>query len=309
MENLQIPALIELLNQNSGLTLSAAMGLATAMIVFSLFVVLKGMRGDVRRRVGEVSRAGRQESTSSRFEKRIANENGEDLTELQQQFIHAGYRNVKSVTTYYVAKLLLTLGLPVAVYSLSLFYPELTSKTLFLLAMGAGALGFVAPGMYLDQRVKRRQRAIINGFPDMLDLLVACSEAGLGLNAALLRVAREISLSYPELAHELDTVNLEIRAGVDRMDALKGLGDRTGIDDIRGLVMMLRQSIRFGSGVAETLRIYSEEFRDKRMQRAEEIAGGIGTKMIFPLIFCIFPAFFVVALGPAALRLMEVFGI
>ncbi len=156
--------------------------------------------------------------------------------------------------------------------------------------------------------MKNRQASILNGFPDMLDLLVACSEAGLGLNAALQRVTNEISLSYPELAEELQNVNLEMRAGIDRMDALKGLALRTGIEEISGLVSMLRQSIRFGSGVSETLRIYSEEFRDRRMQKAEAVAGGIGTKMIFPLILCIFPAFFVVAIGPAVINIIEVLG-
>jgi tight adherence protein C len=138
-------------------------------------------------------------------------------------------------------------------------------------------------------------------------LLIVCVESGLGLSQALQRVADELVVSHPELALELSVVNAEIRAGVDRVTALKNLADRTGLDDIKGLVSLLVQTLKFGTGVAESLRVYSEEFRDKRMQRAEELAAMIGTKMIFPLILFLFPGFFVVAVGPAAVRLMSVF--
>ena len=147
----------------------------------------------------------------------------------------------------------------------------------------------------------------MNGFPDALDILVICTEAGLGLNAALQRVTDELGVSYPELMEELEMVNAEIRIGVDRVVALRGLADRTGIEEIRGLVTLLTQSLRFGTSIAQTLRIYSEEFRDKRAQRAEEEAAKIATKMIFPLVFCMFPAFFIVAIGPAILGVMKAF--
>jgi tight adherence protein C len=128
----------------------------------------------------------------------------------------------------------------------------------------------------------------------------------LGLNAALQRVAQELAVSSPVLAEEMALVNAQVRAGVDRVDALKDLADRTGLVDIRGLVSMLAQSMRFGVSIAETLRVYAEEFRDKRMQRAEEKAAMVGTKMIFPLVLCMFPAFFVVAIGPAVLGVLNV---
>lgn len=143
--------------------------------------------------------------------------------------------------------------------------------------------------------------------PDALDLLVVCIEAGLGLNAAINRVSHEIEASYPDIAHELKQVNDEIRAGVARGEALRGLYVRTGLTDIRGLVSLLTQSLRFGTSIADTLRIYAEEFRDKRMQKAEEEAAKIGAKLIFPLVSCMFPGFFLVAVGPAILRLSEVF--
>jgi tight adherence protein C len=161
--------------------------------------------------------------------------------------------------------------------------------------------------MVLDKLVARRMKKLRDGFPDALDLLVVCVESGLGLTQALQRVADELVVSHPELALELAVVNAEIRAGVDRVGALKNLADRTGLDDIKGLVSLLVQTLKFGTGVADSLRVYSEEFRDKRMQRAEEQAAKMGTKMIFPLVLFLFPGFFIVAVGPAVIRLIWVF--
>ena len=141
----------------------------------------------------------------------------------------------------------------------------------------------------------------------MLDLLVVCVESGLGLAAALQRVSDELGVSHPELAYELATVNAEVRVGVPREQALKNLAERTGLEDIRGLVGLLVQTMRFGTGVADALRVYSEEFRDKRTQKAEEMAAKMGTKLIFPLVLCMFPMFFVVAVGPAVIRIMDAF--
>lgn len=121
-------------------------------------------------------------------------------------------------------------------------------------------------------------------------------------------MADELDVSHPELAAEISQVTAQIRAGVDREVALRGLATRTGLDDIRGLVSLLAQTLRFGTGISEALRVYSEDFRDRRMQRAEEAAAKIGTKLIFPLVLCLFPLFFVVAIGPAVIRLMEAFG-
>ena len=187
------------------------------------------------------------------------------------------------------------------------WFPGLTTaKLLLYMAMAAGA-GVLLPSNVLDRLVERRLRRLRHGFPDALDLLVVCVEAGLGLSGAIQRVADEIVVSHAELSRELSLVNAEIRAGVDRSQALRNLADRTGLDDIRGLVSLLIQTMRFGTSVADALRVYSEEFRDRRMQKAEEEAAKIGTKLIFPLVFCLFPSFFLVAIGPAVLRLVDVF--
>ena len=138
--------------------------------------------------------------------------------------------------------------------------------------------------------------------------MTVCGESGLGPTPALQRVADELDISHPELGSEIGQVTAQMRAGVDREVALRGLATRTGLDDVRGLVSLLAQTLRFGTGISDALRVYSEDFRDRRMQRAEEAAAKIGTKLIFPLVICLFPSFFVVAIGPAAIRLTEAFG-
>jgi len=147
-----------------------------------------------------------------------------------------------------------------------------------------------------------------SGFPDALDLLVVCCEAGLGLMAAMQRVARELALSYPALAGELDLVCSKVRAGLTVKVALEEFTDRTGLEDIKGLNSAISQSIRLGTGIAETLRVFSDEYRNKRLQEAEEQAAKLAVKMIFPMMLCIWPSFFIVAVGPAVLKVMKVWG-
>lgn len=169
----------------------------------------------------------------------------------------------------------------------------------------AAFIGSLVPDLYLSHRFERRKERLLDGLPDALDLLVTCTEAGLGLNAALERVVEQMPGSHPDLAQELGQVNAEIRLGVERAQALRNLGDRTGLDEIHGLVSLITHSSRLGTGIAGTLRIYAEDFRDRRMQRAEEIAATVGTKLMFPLIFCLFPSFFIVAVGPAIIGVMR----
>jgi tight adherence protein C len=169
------------------------------------------------------------------------------------------------------------------------------------------AIALLLPNWWLREKMKRRQARLRNAFPDALDMLVICVEAGLGLSAAMERVTDEIRHMHPDLATELASVNAEIRSGIDRGTALRSLNVRTGLPEIRGFVSLLTQTLQLGTGVADSLRIYAEEFRDQRMHRAEERAAKTGTKMIFPLVFCEFPAFFIIAVGPATLRLMDAF--
>jgi tight adherence protein C len=225
----------------------------------------------------------------------------------RQQLQFAGYRSPSAVTTFYGAKLALSAAMLLGWLLAANFLPHVSSGRVLFFALGASFFGMMLPGMWLDRRVKKRHKLLRDGFPDALDLLTVCVESGLGLTQALQRVADELDVSHPELAGEIAQVTAQMRAGVDREDALRGLATRTGLDDVRGLVSLLTQTLRFGTGISEALRVYSEDFRDRRMQRAEEAAAKIGTKLIFPLVLCLFPSFFVVAIGPAVIKMVEAF--
>ncbi len=230
------------------------------------------------------------------------------IQHIRLKLMHAGFRSDAAVKNFYALKVFLCiLAFFTALYVIR-YFPEVNARETMLYALGSAFIGLMLPNYVLEKLANRRMTAIHRSFPDMLDMLVVCVESGLGLNAALQRVASELDVSHPELAGEISLVNSEIRAGVNRIDALKAMAERTGVEDIRGLVALLDQSVRFGGSIADTLRVYSEEFRDKRMQKAEEAAAKIGTKLIFPLTFCLWPGFFLVAVGPAVLKVLEVFG-
>ena len=174
------------------------------------------------------------------------------------------------------------------------------------LGLGMAAMGYLVPGMVLARMAKRRQHRIRLSLPDALDLLVVSVEAGLGLDQAIQRVADEIAFAHGELAEEMRLVNLELRAGKARAEALHNLAERTGVEDLSSLVAMLVQTDKFGTSIAQSLRVHSDVLRTKRRQRAEEAAAKTGVKMVFPLVFCIFPAIWVVTIGPAAIKIVEV---
>ncbi len=232
---------------------------------------------------------------------------GWQRSQASQRMVHAGYRSANALPIYYAVRTLFIIVLPALVFLAAPWFPKFSPNQVLFAAAVAAFIGMIVPSYVLDRKVDKRKRWLSNGFPDALDLLVVCTEAGLGLNAALQRVARDLAVSHPALAEELALVNAEIRAGVDRVEALKNLATRTGLEDIKGLVVLLAQSLRFGTSIAETLRVYSEDFRDKRMQRAEEAAAKIATKMIFPLVTCLFPSFFIVAIGPAVIQIIAGF--
>jgi tight adherence protein C len=232
---------------------------------------------------------------------------GSERGKIEQRLMYAGLRSANALPLFYAIKTGLALIFLLAVVTWSAWLPQWSATQLVFLAMFAAFVGLMLPNYVLDHWVERRKKRLRDGFPDALDLLVVCVEAGLGLTAAIQRVAEELKISHPELGAEFAQVTAEMRAGVERETSLKALSYRTGLEDIRGLVSLLIQTLKFGTSIGETLRVYAEEFRDKRMQRAEELAAKIGTKLIFPLVFCLFPSFFIVAIGPAIVRLAEVF--
>lgn len=232
---------------------------------------------------------------------------GTERGKMEQRLMYAGLKSANALPLFYAIKTGLALLFLLAVVTSSAWLPQWSVKKLVFFAMFAAFVGLMLPNYVLDHLVERRQKRLRDAFPDALDLLVVCVEAGLGLTAAIQRVAEELRFSHPELGAEFAQVTAEMRAGVEREVALKALSSRTGLEDIRGLVSLLIQTLKFGTSIGETLRVYAEEFRDKRMQRAEELAAKIGTKLVFPLVLCLFPSFFVVAVGPAVVRIVDVF--
>lgn len=297
-----------------------SVGLAIGFLSLALLFLINNSTSKSRQRIrAEVNARDNSASATSRRAKNIdagikpvsglvLPSSQKEISNARKRLTAAGYLHDSSLSVYYLWKFVLALGFGIVVLFVTTYFPLLTTLQIVMIVAVAAFVGSILPSYVLDRRVEARKKRIINAFPDMLDMLVACSEAGLGLNAALQRVAKEIKTSFPDLGDEVELVNAEILAGVERTKALKNLAIRTDIPDIQGFVSMLAQSVRFGTGIAETLRIYAEEFRDKRMQRAEEMAAKIGTKLLFPLIFCFFPSFFLVAIGPAVLSLMKSFG-
>jgi len=227
---------------------------------------------------------------------------------MQERFVKAGYTSADAMPLFYAVKMALCVFFLAAYEIGSRWLPNISASQNLLFAVAAAFTGLMLPNFILNRKVERRQRNLRNAFPDALDLLIVCVESGLGLAAALHRVSLELKISWPDLAAELDRVNSEMQAGMDREVALRSLSTRTGLSDVRALVGLLVQTLRFGTSVADALRVYSDEFRDKRMQAAEERAATLGTKMIFPMVLCFFPSFFLIAIGPALIKVMQVFG-
>ena len=232
---------------------------------------------------------------------------GWEQSPLRLRFMNAGLRSSSAVPLFFGGKTLLALLLPALLYlGLQLKAVPVAGNTLLLLLLLAAALGYYLPNVLLARRIALRQREIFEHFPDAIDLLLVCIEAGLGLDAALLKVGEEMRVKSGLLADELHLVTLELRAGSGRERALRNLAMRTGVQEVDALVSMLIQADRFGTSIGDSLRVHADDLRTKRRQRAEEAAAKIPLKLLFPLIFCIFPALLLVLLGPAFIQIYRV---
>jgi tight adherence protein C len=236
-------------------------------------------------------------------------EEGWEKSALRTRFMNAGWRNPFAPTLFFAAKTALALLAPAMIGVLVVTAVVVLSgiKLLFLLLLTA-SIGYYLPNVTLNQIARRRQREIFETLPDALDLLTVCVEAGLSLERAFVKVAGEIHIKSVTLAQELQLVLMEMRAGFSKERALRNFALRSGVSDVDTLVAMLIQSERFGTSVGDSLRVYSDNLRTKRRMLAEECAAKIGLKLLFPLIFCIFPTLLMVLLGPAAIQLSRTFG-
>lgn len=229
---------------------------------------------------------------------------GWESTPMRIRFMNAGLRERSAPLAYFAAKTILALALPALCFLYIAWTGTAHSTDVLLLALLlTAAIGYYLPNVVLAQLVRRRKREIFENLPDAIDLMTVCVEAGLGLDAALVRVAEETELTSRPLAEELRLVSLELRAGATKEKALRNFALRSGVDEVDALVAMLVQADRFGTSIADSLRIHSDGLRTKRRLRAEEAAAKIAVKLVFPLIFGIFPAMLVVLAGPAVIRI------
>ena len=226
---------------------------------------------------------------------------------LRIKFINAGIRSINAPVFYYAAKTVLPFVFAAAGYAvLQVAGKSLDGGTLMFVLLLLATFGCFLPNIALGRAIAARKRAIVEQFPDAADLMLVCVEAGLGLDAALVRVAEEMKSRSRALTEEIHLTNLETRAGSTREQALRNLGLRTGVDEINTFVSMLSQADKFGTSIGDSLRVFSDDLRHKRQIRAEELAAKLPTKMLFPLVLCIFPAISMVILGPSAVQIYRV---
>ncbi len=286
-----------------------------AFVFASLIIAAIGMRlatargADIDRRLAEVVGKRDEEEEGPRFValkdaiKKVGSKvpvSPSEVGKVRLRLIQAGYRGGEALPIFVGIRMAAALAAFALLATPLIFRPNVS------LGLGGCLLGYLLPGIILARKAKARQHRIQLGLADALDLMVVSVEAGLGLDQAILRVGDELFFAHPDLSNELRLVNIELRAGKARTDALRNLADRTGLDDLVSLTTMLIQTDKFGTSVAQSLRVFSETLRTKRRQRAEEAAAKTGVKMVFPLVFCIFPAIWVVAIGPAAIKFVQV---
>jgi tight adherence protein C len=294
--------------------------LSAACVVLFLGDVVPGRQGALRTRLAELEasregtpevlkRRGRQlqaerlagviEALGTRAEAGYQN-----VSALRLRLIQAGYPNPSAVPLYLGSRIFfpVVLGLSTMLFFFGAGFDIVVSS---LMTVWGIAFGYIAPTFHVGVRRKKRMKEMQKALPDALDMLVVCVEAGLGLNQALMRVSEEIERISRVLSEQLSLVNLEIRAGTAREEALRNLGERTGLDDLKSLVAMLIQTDRFGTSIATALRVQADTLRTKRRQRAEEAAAKTTIKLVFPLVLFIFPAMFVVILGPALIQIIQ----
>lgn len=284
--------------------------LFATLLVAALGLRYAGNRGTVvERRLAEVTGANERNDDGPRFVvikdavKKLGSKVPVSPTEMGKvrlRLVQAGYRGAEALPLFYGTRFAIACG------AFLLFATPLIFRPNVAFGLGGSLLGYLMPGIVLARLAKKRQHKMQLALADALDLMVVSVEAGLGLDQAIIRVSDELAFAYPDLSDELKLVNIELRAGKPRTEALRNLADRTGLDDVASLTTMLIQTDKFGTSVAQSLRVFSETLRTKRRQRAEEAAAKTGVKMVFPLVFCIFPAIWVVTIGPAAIKFVQV---
>jgi tight adherence protein C len=304
---------------NPALVMGFFVFMAASTLSFGVMATIR-VRGSVKRRAADVAFDGpRKQAENTRSlryasmkaaqklldytTKNYSDSNDKNMKMLRKQLLQAGFLDPRAAAYYFIARTVFAVGFAIATFfAVPVLLPE--TKSLFWAYVGAaGLIGYMLPGFYLSRRTARRQVEHRAGFPDFMDLLVVCADAGLSMEAALDRVGRELADSYPSLGANIHMATLEIRAGRSLSEALEHFGDRLGLEESRSFAMLVQQSEELGSSISEALRVYSDEMRHKRLSRAEEKAYSLPAKLSVPLVLCVFPVLVIVIMLPAYVRL------
>ncbi len=304
-----------LFRDSAAAMLSVLVFLGTGTFAFALMIGAR-TRQAVRRRAAGVGLdadvADRRSSQYSSLARKIvdyttkhyASLDGKDVKVLRTRLIQAGIYDPHAPAYFFIARIGIAAGLALILFLVLPLLNNFGTSPFWLFIAAGGVCGYLAPTFYLDRRIATRRVEHQAGFPDFMDLLVVCSDAGLAMEAALDRVRRELSDAYPSLAANIHITNLEIRAGRTLAEALEHFGDRLGLEEARAFAALIQQSDELGSSISKALRVYSDDMRHKRMSRAEEKAYSLPAKLAVPMMVCIFPVVFVVILTPVIVRLV-----
>jgi tight adherence protein C len=305
----------ELFADSSATMLSILIFLAAGTVCFAVMLGVRARQAVRRRAAGygldEDAAGSRRSLTYSSLAQKVvdyavkhyAAGDGKDLKVLRGRLIQAGIYEPRAAAYFFIARTALAAGLAIALFFILPLLGLDGKASFWLFVMGGGLCGYLAPTFYLDRRVKARRLEHRVGFPDFMDLLVVCADAGLAMEAALDRIGRELSHAYPSLAANIHITNLEIRAGRTLAEALEHFGDRLGLEEARAFAALIQQSDELGASISKALRVYSDDMRHKRMSRAEEKAYSLPAKLAVPMMVCIFPVLFIVILAPVIVRL------
>ncbi len=284
-----------------------------AFSVITLFwgvtLVASGINSPYRRELKHIQQETEDEES---LEQRliIAQKHGSGFNghRIRTLLVHAGFQKSSAYSVFVGIRVITVLSALLLAFVAFNLLTQLPLNIIFMVMLGVGYIAYILPVFILERLANKRMTQLKLAMPDALDLLVVCTEAGMGFKAALQRVAGEIGMSHEELAEELSLISAKLRAGFTMQQAFEEFILRTGLEDFRSLNVAINQCIQLGTSIAETLRVYADEYRIKRKQEAEELAAKVGTKMIFPLVLFIWPSFFIVAIGPALIKVFRVFG-
>ena len=292
----------------------AALFISVATVTAAVGWLVLSRFSPERRRLQELEFAGAPTATAAAgvgslasarpdaFAKRVAAfvpKSPKEMSKLERRLMRAGFTRPRAAINYSLAEMVMPVLLGAPAYFL------VGGIRGLIATLVAAGVGYALPGFWLANRTAARKKRIRNGLPDALDLMIVCVEAGSALEQAIVKTTDELAIAHPELTTELRMVHTELKAGKPRIEAFRNFATRTGVDDVRSLVAMLVQTDRFGTSVAQALRTHAQVSRTKRRQAAEEKAAKLGVKLVFPLVFLLFPALYIVVLGPAVIKIME----